>query len=77
MIKAAYDSEDLVFADVDIAQVDEQRYSAPIMRDSRLGLLRREIERIASEQAAVESMTDEELEALGVGPGADRELRLE
>lgn len=77
VMKAAYDVVNLSFADVDLARVERQRYSAPIIRDSRLGLLRREIERIASEQAAVESMTDEDLESLGIEPGGGRDVRLE
>ena len=46
----AYDEAALVYGDVDLNQVAEQRYAAPIIRDSRLWIFRQEINRLAAQR---------------------------
>lgn len=50
IVKAAYDEEALVCGEVDLSQVAEQRYAAPILRDARLWIVRQEINRLAAQR---------------------------
>ncbi len=51
IVKAPYDQEALVFAEIAAGRVAEQRFNAPILRDARLWLLRQEIDRLAAERS--------------------------
>ncbi len=59
VVQAPYDEEALVYGEVDLEQVAQQRFKAPLLRDARLWILRQEINRLAAER------TDEK------GEGAD------
>jgi predicted amidohydrolase len=48
VVQAPYDEEALIFGDVDLETVARQRFSAPILRDARLWILRQEINRLAA-----------------------------
>jgi len=48
--KAPYDEEALVYGEVDLKRIAEQRYAAPIIRDSRLWIFRQEINRLAAQR---------------------------
>lgn len=50
VIKAPYDEETLVYGELDLAKVGEQRYHAPIIRDARLWIFRQEINRLAAQR---------------------------
>lgn len=50
VVQAPYDKEALVFGEVDLELVAQQRFKAPLLRDARLWILRQEINRLASER---------------------------
>ncbi|MFQ5959913.1 MAG: nitrilase-related carbon-nitrogen hydrolase [Candidatus Methylomirabilales bacterium] len=50
VVQAPYDEEALVYGEVDLEQVAQQRFKAPILRDARLWILRQEINRLAAER---------------------------
>lgn len=50
VVKAPYDDEALVFGEVDLERIAQQRYNAPIIRDARLWIFRQEINRLAAQR---------------------------
>lgn len=50
VLKAPYDEEALVFADIDTEAVARQRFNAPILRDARLWIFQQEIDRLATQR---------------------------
>ncbi len=52
IVRAEYDNEGMVFGEVDLKRVAEQRYKAPIIRDARLWIMRQEINRLAAVRSA-------------------------
>lgn len=77
LIKAPYDEEALVIGELDVAQVGEQRVAAPIIRDTRLDFLRREIRRLSARQAGAIPLADDDLDVLGLGPASPEQVRAE
>jgi predicted amidohydrolase len=51
IVKAPYDQEALVYGEVTPARVGDQRFSAPILRDARLWILRQELDRLAKKRS--------------------------
>ncbi len=74
VVKAPYDEEAIVYGEVDIAQVAEQRYLVPLIRDTRIWLLEQEFGRLA-EQRSTEIMLEDPTETLDMletdGSGGD------
>jgi predicted amidohydrolase len=63
VVKAPYDDEALVFGDIDISEVAEQRYRVPIIRDTRIWLLEQEFDRLADQRSS-EIMIEDATETL-------------
>ncbi|MFQ5944477.1 MAG: nitrilase-related carbon-nitrogen hydrolase [Anaerolineales bacterium] len=55
VVQAPFDDEALVYGEVDLETVAQQRFKAPILRDARLWILRQEINRLAAERSDVEA----------------------
>jgi predicted amidohydrolase len=66
VVKAPYDEEALVYGEVDLERVAEQRYQAPLIRDARLWIVQQEIERLAAKRS---SAVELEEDALPLPPG--------
>jgi predicted amidohydrolase len=67
VVKAPYDEEALIFAEIDTAQVSLQRHRAPLVRDARLWLFQQEIDRLAVKRSEAVRLpdTDDLLESNG------------
>jgi predicted amidohydrolase len=65
IVKAPYDEEALIFGEVDISLVAQQRYNAPILRDARLFIVEQEIARLAEKRAGEVML---ENEAIPISP---------
>lgn len=61
VVKAPYDTEAVVFGEVDFELVAEQRYNAPLIRDARLWLVQQEIDRLAAKRSRAVALEDETL----------------
>jgi predicted amidohydrolase len=59
VVKAPYDDEALVFGEVEVGLVAQQRYKAPILRDARLFIIEQEIDRLAAKRAGEIMLEDE------------------
>ena len=72
VVKAPYEEEALIFGEVDLNQVAEQRYYAPLIRDARLWIIQQEIDRLATKRSSAGVLGDE---TLPVSPGETDENR--
>ncbi len=77
LLKAPYDEEALVVGDVEVPLVRAQREAAPIIRDTRLAFLRREIRRLAMRQAESIPVAGSDMDPLGFGPASPEQVRAE
>jgi predicted amidohydrolase len=59
IVKAPYNQDALVFGEVDLSFVAEQRYHAPILRDARLWIIAQEMRRLSAKRTG-EIMLEEE-----------------
>jgi predicted amidohydrolase len=77
LLKAPYDEEALVVGEVDVSLVRAQREAAPIIRDTRLAFLRREIRRLTVRQAEAIRVADDDIDSMGFGPASPEQVRAE
>lgn len=68
IVKAPYDAEALVFADIDTGSVARQRFNAPILRDARLWIFQQELDRLATQRTEDVLLDDHDAQA---GAAAD------
>ncbi len=61
VVKAPYDEEAVVYGEVDLQRVAEQRYQAPLIRDARLWIVQQEIERLAAKRSSAVALEEEAL----------------
>lgn len=61
VVKAPYDEQALIFGEVDLERVAEQRYYAPLLRDARLWIIQQEIDRLAAKRSSAGVLGDEGL----------------
>lgn len=61
VVKAPYEKEALVYGEMDLERVAEQRYYAPLIRDARLWIVQQEIDRLAGKRSSAVTLEQETL----------------
>lgn len=58
VVKAPYDAEALVYGEIDVQTVAQQKYAAPIIRDARLYVLQQELSRLTADRSDAAHLGD-------------------